>query len=412
LICTCHVEQVQKIYLPPDLQRAVALCRYAIYAVFGALTVLASFLADELSFNWLALCIVQALVVQGLLRRVTHRVTMKLLYLTEWLWVIVLALVVGLPAAAVASFLLVVLVCHTTLWGGRWCLLTLGCGLICAGLLEQMIGFTLVSNLWVSGVAVTASAVFMLVICSIAHHQVRQQLSYGLLQKQQNNLLLRYLPKELPAHLDTTASLPFQRQWVSVLFVDVVGFTRSVRALPLEELSNLLNRFFDEVHEAVEQWGGSVTKFLGDGALCVFPCPPGQCRSNAARQAVRCAQLLPDRFSQGQTGDSVDTIDVKLSLGLASGHCYFGQWGGARRDFTIIGVPVNLANRLQRSATDHGGLLLDTTTARLARENWLLSSSLTLNLPGFGRREVVSAPLLRCDKQLVASPSFAKVRPP
>ena len=127
---------------------------------------------------------------------------------------------------------------------------------------------------------------------------------------------------------------------------------------------------------------------------------------------MRCAQLLPDKFSQAQTGESDDTIDVKLSLGLASGHCYVGQWGGARRDFTVIGVPVNLANRLQRSATDHGGLLLDTTTARLIGENWLLAAPLTLNLPGFGHCEVVSAPLLRCDKQLVASPSFAKVRPP
>ena len=239
---------MQKIYLPPDLQRAVALCRCAIYVVFGALTVLASFLADELSFNWLAMCIVQALLMQGLLRRFSHRVTMQVLYLTEWLWVIVLALSVGLSAPEVAVFLLVVLVCHTTLWGGRWCLLAMGCGLVCAWSLEQTNGFTLVSSVWVSGLAVTASAVFMLVICSIAHHQVRQQLSYALLQKQQNNLLLRYLPKELPAHLDTTASLPFQRQWVSVMFVDVVGFTRSVQALPLEDLSNLLNRFFDEAH--------------------------------------------------------------------------------------------------------------------------------------------------------------------
>lgn len=403
---------MQKIYLPPDLQRAVALCRYAIYAVFGALTVLASFPADELSFNWLALCIVQALVVQGVLRRVTHRVTMKILYLTEWLWVVVLALVVGLPAAAVASFLLVVLVCHTTLWGGRWCLLAMGCGLSCAWLLEHVIGFTLVSNLWVSGVAVTASVVFMLVICSIAHHQVRQQLNYGLMQKQQNNLLLRYLPKELPAHLDTTASLPFQRQWVSVMFVDIVGFTRSVQALPLEELSMLLNKLFDEVHEAVEQWGGSVTKFLGDGALCVFPCLPGECRTNVARQALRCAQLLPDKFCQGQAVESAHTSNVKLSLGLASGFCYVGQWGDVRRDFTVVGAPVNLANRLQRSAAGHGGLLLDTTTARLASENGLPASPLTLNLPGFGRREVISAPLFRFDKQLVASPSFAKVRPP
>lgn len=389
---------MQKIYFPPDLQRAVVLCRYAIYIAFGTLTVQASFLGDELSFNWLALSSVQALLIQVLLQHTTHRITMKLIYLTEWLWVVVLALVVGLPMTAVASFLLVALVCHTTLWGGRWCLLMLCCGLLCAWLLEKTIGFSFVSNFWVSAVAVTASAVFMLVICSIAHHQVRQQLNYGLIQKQHNNLLLRYLPKELPAHLDTNASLPFQRQWVSVLFVDVVGFTRTVQALPLEELSSLLNRFFDEVHEAVEQWGGSVTKFLGDGALCVFPCLPGQCRTNVARQALRCAQLLPDRFSQGRTGEPADRIEIKLSLGLASGHCYVGQWGDARRDFTIVGAPVNLANRLQRRAAGHGGLLLDTTTASLARENWLPASPITLDLSGFGPCEVISAPLFRFDK--------------
>ena len=376
----------------------MALCRYAIYTVFGGLIVVQSFRAGHLSINWLSLCLVQAIIVQWLLQYTIHRATMQALYLTEWLWVLVLAFAAGLPVIAVATFLLVVLVCHTTLWGGRWCLLAMSCGVMGAWLFEEMVGITFVNDVWVSAIALVAGVIFMLVICSIAHHQVRQQVNNGLLLKQQKDLLLRYLPKELPIHLDAKAALPFQRQWVSVLFVDVVGFTGSVQTLPLEELSELLNQFFDVVHDTVEQWGGSVTKFLGDGALCVFPCLPGRCRANAARQALRCAQLLPDRFSQGERGQSDNRIEVKLSLGLASGHCYLGQWGGARRDFTIIGAPVNLANRLQRRAAGHGGLLLDSTTAVLSGEHRLQMSSLALNLPGFGRCEVVSAPLFRFDK--------------
>ncbi|XOV83698.1 MAG: adenylate/guanylate cyclase domain-containing protein [bacterium] len=398
LIQTCQFAQVQPIYFPPDLQRAVALCRYAIYTAFGSIIVLHTIRAGEFSINWLTICIAQSIIVQWVLQRTVHRIVMQAIYLTEWLWVVAVALGVGLPSAAAASFLLVVLVCHTTLWGGRWCLFVLSCGLTCAALFGSYVGFRIVEDIWITAVSLAAGVIFMLAICSIAHHQVRQQLNHGLWLKQQNTLLLRYLPKELPVHLETMSSLPFQRQWVTVLFVDVVGFTRSMQALPLEELSALLNKLFDDVHAAAEQWGGSVTKFLGDGALCVFPCLPDQRRGNVARQALRCAQLLPAQFSVGAEAGVENPYDVTLSLGLASGDCALGQWGVARRDFTVIGAPVNLANRLQRCASNHGGLLLDTTTARLAGEDRYLSPPLKLNLPGFGEREAYRAPLFEFDK--------------
>lgn len=339
---------------------------------------------------------------QWVLKRTIHRFTMQATYFIEWLLVVAFVCWVGLSALAALAVLLVVLVCYTTLWGWRWCLLFVAIGGLCGSGFWYLNAISFPRDIWVDSLALGAAGLFMLVICSIAHYQVQQQLNYGLALKNRNSLLLSYLPTDLPAYLPAylgeDRAMPFQRQWASVMFIDVVDFTRAVQNLPVEDLSTLLNEFFDGVHQAVEQWGGSVTKFLGDGALCVFPSSTAQQRHNMARQALRCAQVLPQQFRPA-TGHREDlSRPLRLSFGIASGYCCIGQWGGARRDFTVIGAPVNLASRLQQRAKVHGGLLIDLPTADLGAWETHTRPSLSLPLRGFGDVPAVALPIFGFDK--------------
>ena len=71
---------------------------------------------------------------------------------------------------------------------------------------------------------------------------------------------------------------------------------------------------------------------------------------------------------------------------MASGYCCAGHWGGNRRlDYTAIGAPVNLAQRLQSVAGEHGGVLLDETTqALIDSSNQLRVAASILSLKGLG----------------------------
>ena len=79
---------------------------------------------------------------------------------------------------------------------------------------------------------------------------------------------------------------------VSVLFADLVGFTRSPSARDPEEVRELLTGYFDAARDAVERHGGTVEKFIGDAVMAVWGAPVAQ--EDDAERAVRVALELVD----------------------------------------------------------------------------------------------------------------------
>ena len=139
----------------------------------------------------------------------------------------------------------------------------------------------------------------------------------------------RYLQSFLPAGCAQLAQ-GSGRCFLTVAFVDLVGFTKTMEVLGDQVMSERLNDFFSEIHRRTSAQGGVVHKFIGDGALCVFP---ERANGNAAQACIHSLQAL--------------THDYAVTVGVASGWCLMGAWGDAeRQDFTVIGTPVNLASRL------------------------------------------------------------------
>ena len=137
---------------------------------------------------------------------------------------------------------------------------------------------------------------------------------------------------------------------------DLRGFTALADRLPRDELTALLNAYFEIMAGAVIAEGGEVLKFIGDGMLAIFESGDGDDASNgcaaalkAARAAVRAVEARNIKLAQ------TEAQPIRFGLALHLGEVYYGNIGAPDRlDFTVIGPAVNHASRLEKLASELG----------------------------------------------------------
>jgi adenylate cyclase len=165
--------------------------------------------------------------------------------------------------------------------------------------------------------------------------------------------------------LDGGVNLDGERREVSVMFVDLVGWTGLAQREGAEVVVGTLNAFFDVVVGVVTAEGGWVNKFAGDGALCVFGAPAEQ--PDHAARVLRAAHTLRKEL----LALAVTHAEVDAAIGVSSGVAVAGNVGAAERyEYTVIGDPVNEAARLTEQAKSRLGRVLasEETIVRSAGE--------------------------------------------
>ena len=139
-----------------------------------------------------------------------------------------------------------------------------------------------------------------------------------------------------------------QQLSAAIVIADLRGFTAVADRTPAERLVAGLNEHLGAVVEAVEQHGGQVLKFLGDGLMAVFSLEmrPAEAACAAALAAAEAA-LAANAAINGRreaAGEPLLALDIALHLGAVM----YGNVGSARRlDFTVIGPAVNEASRIE-----------------------------------------------------------------
>ncbi|WP_343559430.1 adenylate/guanylate cyclase domain-containing protein [Kiloniella sp. b19] len=131
-----------------------------------------------------------------------------------------------------------------------------------------------------------------------------------------------------------------------VLFSDLRGFTFKSASWAEEDLLDALDDYFELVVHAVQEEGGDVLKFMGDGILTIFPA--GE-QSYACSAAVRSAHAILRGLEEVNSKRlAAGREELALGIGMNAGKVTFGNIGSPDRlDFTVIGPAVNLASRLQ-----------------------------------------------------------------
>jgi adenylate cyclase len=152
---------------------------------------------------------------------------------------------------------------------------------------------------------------------------------------------------------------------ISVLFVDVRGFTALAERLAPAEVAQRLNRFYALASEAIFKYYGTLDKFVGDQVMAFFGAPLHA--KDHPQRATRVALLILEGMSKLTHGASIgDPQDkpLRVGAGIASGAAFVGNVGGDTvTDYTVLGDTVNVAARLQGAAAA-GEILVTEETYR------------------------------------------------
>ncbi len=170
-----------------------------------------------------------------------------------------------------------------------------------------------------------------------------------------------------------------QEMEIAILFADIRGFTRiSEEKLPYDVVF-LLNRYFDSMGHAIEESGGHLDKFIGDGVMALFGI--GRDPATGCRQAVEAARGMSERLKLLNEALAHDLAEpLRIGIGIHAGPAIVGEMGYAQAtQVTAVGDAVNTASRLEGMTKELGAqLVLSGAVARLAE----------IDVAGLDRQEI------------------------
>jgi class 3 adenylate cyclase len=161
-----------------------------------------------------------------------------------------------------------------------------------------------------------------------------------------------------------TASPREERRVVSVIFVDLVGFTERSETLDPEEVRAILQPYHDCVRREIESFGGLVEKFVGDAVVGLFGAPTAF--GDDAERAVRSALAVRESVRELNSDDP--RLDLQLRIAVNTGEALVTLDARPERgEAMVAGDVVNTASRLQNAAPTNG-ILVGAETHRLTRD--------------------------------------------
>jgi class 3 adenylate cyclase/CheY-like chemotaxis protein len=149
--------------------------------------------------------------------------------------------------------------------------------------------------------------------------------------------------------------LKTHRREVTVVFLDLRGFTAFAETAEPEEIMGVLREYHAEMGKLIIEHEGTLERFTGDGMMIFFNDPVPV--PNPAERAIRMAVSMRDRVEGLVVGWQKRGYDLALGVGIAQGYATIGAIGfEGRWDYGAIGTVTNLAARLCGEAK--GGQIL------------------------------------------------------
>lgn len=192
-------------------------------------------------------------------------------------------------------------------------------------------------------------------------------------QGRSERLLLNVLPAPIARRLkDDPAGIADGYADVTVMFADLIGFTRMSEELPPKDMVALLNRIFSWFDELAERHGLEKIKTVGDAYMAAG----GILESGATYTEAVIEMALEMREGIGRFR-MPDGRPIGIHIGIASGPLVAGVIGVRKFIYDLWGQTVNIANRLSMEAVD-GGILVDATTWRRLNNRYVFEPPMML----------------------------------
>ena len=192
-----------------------------------------------------------------------------------------------------------------------------------------------------------------------AGNLIRERAQERELIQLQKEKIARFLPPHLADMIiagDRDDFLKGHRAEITVLFIDLRGFTAFAESAEPEVVIAILREYQTEMGSLITEYGGTLERFSGDAMMVFFndPIPV----PDHVEQAVRMAIAMRNRSAALRAKWTKRGIDLGVGVGIATGYASLGVIGFERRkDYAAIGPVTNLAARLCGEA-QHGQILV------------------------------------------------------
>ena len=195
-------------------------------------------------------------------------------------------------------------------------------------------------------------------------------------------LLYNILPESIAMRLQSGEAVADAFAEVTIVFVDVVGFTRMSQAMDAGEVVTLLNAYFAKADAACDLFGVEKVKTIGDAYMAVagaiVPTPrPAKAVVDFARYLIGATREISREFG----------IDFKLHIGINTGPVVGGVIAGKKMLYDYWGDAINVASRLEGVAPANG-ITVSRRTWEATRDAYPYQPPRTVTLKGIGETQV------------------------
>jgi len=165
-------------------------------------------------------------------------------------------------------------------------------------------------------------------------------------QARSEKLLLNVLPQSIASRLkDNDMRIADNHESVTVLFADIVGFTKLASSIQPSQLVDLLSQLFSVFDQLASKHGLEKIKTIGDGYMVVGSAP-NHLEDHAAVVTTFAVEMFEAlRIFNQQTG-----YDLAIRVGVSSGSVVAGVIGTSKFAYDLWGDPVNMASRMEQTA--------------------------------------------------------------
>jgi CheY-like chemotaxis protein/class 3 adenylate cyclase len=180
--------------------------------------------------------------------------------------------------------------------------------------------------------------------------------------------LTKFVPQSVKRLVEANPEAPAlekREQDVSVLFVDISGYTRLSETLPQEQVNFIVERYFSSFLDSIYANEGDINETAGDGVMVIFADADPQ---RHARKAVQTALDIAHRTIQLNAQFQGTFAPIYLHVGINSGVALVGPTklegaSGTRWTYTASGSVTNLAARIA-ALSEGDAVLVGPETAR------------------------------------------------
>jgi adenylate cyclase len=199
-------------------------------------------------------------------------------------------------------------------------------------------------------------------------------------QERSEKLLLNILPKSIANRLkDNDMRIADSHDAVTILFADIVGFTKLTATMPPAELVDLLSQLFSRFDQLADRYGLEKIKTIGDGYMVVGGAPVSlDDHANIIAQLALQMQEELALFNQ-HIGKN-----LQMRIGISSGPVVAGVIGISKFAYDIWGDPVNMASRMEKNGLP-GMIQVSEFTYNLIKDKHVFESRGLIQIKGKGK---------------------------